>query len=441
MQFSRSFFNSLLFKLRHYSHQSEDSRDELTRAIFCLQLIVTIFVIVIPFFFIALIFQPLINAIMILVIQVVFAIAYFMMRKGLFVISKFFLIIVLSAVVFINGSTHGKAAGFQFLWCSVICGSFMLFSFRRIKQLVFSVLVTIIFFAFAEYTDYSLLLIKALPESSITIMYYTCLVSGVCTVIFFYYYLLNLYYKAERKQQRFIEKLKNRNDSLKKINNELDSFVYRASHDLRAPLSSLMALVNLAKSEPDMKMLKEYIFHQEKSIKKLDAYIVDILNLSKNARKDIESLPINLKELLEDLLSQYAFIPNFESIEKIVEINEDVPLYSDRKRLMIIMNNLISNALRYSDPSKKHSYLEIKATIDKTKAVIVVHDNGVGIERKHLARVFQMFYRASHSSEGSGLGLYLVKETVDKLGGKISIDSEEKGWTSFTIVLPNLISK
>jgi signal transduction histidine kinase len=319
-------------------------------------------------------------------------------------------------------------------------GVFLLFSFKQLPYAILSIAISFGFLLLTEFTDFRLIdNPNNSPEFSVY-KYYVCLFTGISMILFYLFYYMRLYFDSENKLRKFIDKLNKRNNTLRKTNSELDSFVYRASHDLRAPLASLMALVKLSKEETDQSLLSEYILHQEKAIQKLDAYIVDILNISKNSRKDLEVAPVNLKGLFEDLLSQYAFLENYEQIQKIIEIEEIIPLYTDQKRLIVILNNLISNALRYSDPEKKHRYIELRAIIDKKRAIIFIKDNGIGIEKKHLDNVFEMFYRASHSSEGSGLGLYLVHETVLKLGGSVSVNSEEKGWTEFSIILPNLIA-
>jgi signal transduction histidine kinase len=102
-----------------------------------------------------------------------------------------------------------------------------------------------------------------------------------------------------------------------------------------------------------------------------------------------------------------------------------------------VFNNLISNAIRYSDPYKKQSFVRIGITTTVDQAHITVEDNGIGIEQEHIEKVFNMFYRATESKSGSGLGLYIVKETLDMLGGKIQVSSTMGKGTTFTLTIPN----
>ncbi|MCU0429747.1 MAG: HAMP domain-containing histidine kinase [Cytophagaceae bacterium] len=436
MKLYHHFFYRVLLGLRHHPLGENQWREEMSRAIFCAQLILATAGIVLPFIFVNAIFHPLFNVLIDLAILVVLAIGFSLILKGRFTFAKYFLIFLINLCVFINGSTYGENAGFQFLWYVIICAVFLLFSIKQYFHLLSSLAICLGFITAAELSHYSLFLLENTSAYSDKIMYITCMATGILMISFYFFYFLRLYYKSEAKLRWFIKTLKNKNLSLNKINGELDSFVYRASHDLRAPLSSLMALVTLAKSESNMGHLKEYIFHQEKSIQKLDSYIVDILNLSKNARKDIELSEIRLTELLDEILTQYAFLKGYDRIVKQFEFDASFVLITDKKRLVVVLNNLISNSLRYHDLNKREPYIRIKATVNSSEYEISVRDNGIGIEKKHLPNIFQMFYRASNHSEGSGLGLYLVQETVLKLGGTISVDSEQHEWTEFTIRLP-----
>ncbi|MEM1408499.1 MAG: ATP-binding protein, partial [Bacteroidota bacterium] len=102
-----------------------------------------------------------------------------------------------------------------------------------------------------------------------------------------------------------------------------------------------------------------------------------------------------------------------------------------------IFRNLISNAIKYVDPNKDDSFIKLNIVISSASAEIMIIDNGIGISEHTLPKIFDMFYRATESSEGSGIGLYIVKNAIDKLGGSIKINSAEKKGTTFKIKLPN----
>lgn len=233
------------------------------------------------------------------------------------------------------------------------------------------------------------------------------------------------------------EKLKEQNDQLTKLNSELDSFVYSASHDLKAPLSSVKGLIYLAKLEKEKEKSDEYLHLIEKSITKLDEFIEDIINLSRNSRLEVAKESIEFAGIIEDILDNFKYLPNFERLQQILEIDQQCEFYSDRRRVMIIFSNIISNAIRYYNPNASRPYLKVQIRNTENEAVISISDNGIGIDKKYQKRIFEMFFRASDNSKGSGIGLYIVKETIDKLNGKISVKSEEGEGSVFKIILPN----
>jgi PAS domain S-box-containing protein len=234
------------------------------------------------------------------------------------------------------------------------------------------------------------------------------------------------------------EKLKKQNRELKKLNTELDSFVYSASHDLKAPLSSVKGLINLAKNENDKDKLGHYLDLVDKSINKLDDFIKDIVDLSRNARQEVKPEFIDFNEIIQETMENYQYLENFDKISKKIKIDCDVEFYSDKRRLKVIFNNLISNSIRYFNPFIDNPVVQIYIKSDHEKAEIKIKDNGLGIESKYLEKIFEMFFRASNNSKGTGIGLYIVKETIQKINGNIQVDSEVEKGTSFTVTLPNL---
>ncbi len=234
------------------------------------------------------------------------------------------------------------------------------------------------------------------------------------------------------------QKLLSQNEELKKVNSELDKFVYSSSHDLRAPLTSVQGLISIAKDEQNPEVVRQYLELMEKSILKLDMFIRDIVTYSKNTRLEINREKINFNELMSDIFESVQYADNAERIEKIIQISNDVPFYSDSRRLNVVFNNLISNAIRYSHPRRECPYIKVTVQIDSDKAHVQVADNGQGIGQEHISKIFDMFYRASDNNKGSGLGLYIVKEAIHKLNGKIYVESALGVGTIFHIEIPNL---
>lgn len=236
------------------------------------------------------------------------------------------------------------------------------------------------------------------------------------------------------------EKLKKQYEQLKKINDELDRFVYSASHDLRAPLLSVLGLINISRMAAlDEEQIK-HLDLMEGSIKRLDRYISDIANYSKNNRLDIEVSKLDLEKIINDCIDDHKFVGGFGDIRIEVMIDKDSELFTDEVRVKIILNNLISNALKYHNVKKLDPFINITVYISERNCKVSIADNGRGIGKEHLDRIFNMFYRGSEYSEGSGLGLYIAKEAVSKLKGEINVRSIEGVETEFTVTIPNLIN-
>ncbi len=236
-------------------------------------------------------------------------------------------------------------------------------------------------------------------------------------------------------QKESEKKLLQQNATLRKVNSELDHFVYSVSHDLRAPLASVLGLINISRYEKDPEVLRHYLELKEKSIKKLDTYIQEIIDLSKNARLAVTREQVDFLKLIEDVYAEQHYDQASQKIHKLIDV-EQQPFTSDYKRLRVVLQNLVSNALRYANTDQPKPYVKVSAQILQDEARLTVEDNGVGIQQEHLHKVFDMFYRASQVSKGSGLGLYIVKETLEKLGGRISVDSQIGKGTKFTIIIP-----
>jgi signal transduction histidine kinase len=234
------------------------------------------------------------------------------------------------------------------------------------------------------------------------------------------------------------KELKTKNKQLRALNRELDNFLYSTAHDLRSPLSSLLGLINLMRYENRDGSLKEYLSMMEKSIHRSEYFISQIVNFSKNKRMKIAPEPIHLDELIEEIFEQNSFVEGFDRIERRVNINDHHVFYSDKNRVTILFNNLISNAIRYADTAKENSFIEINARISPTEIAIVFGDNGIGIPPEHLDKIFDMFYRADYNSKGTGLGLFIFRETIKRLNGEVRVESQPGIGTNFFLRLPNL---
>lgn len=243
---------------------------------------------------------------------------------------------------------------------------------------------------------------------------------------------------AEKAKIEAAEALARQNEMLTKINKELDSFVYSISHNLRAPLMSVLGLLDLAKNESNSAIIQQYHEMMKSSVCKLDDTLREILEYSRNARQGLVIAKIDFEKLINDNFERMQFMPGYDRIRKEIFIEGDSGFYSDQYRISLILNNLISNAIKYADPSKDVSFIQIGIHQRPESVVLDFKDNGIGIENGHIQKVFNMFFRATERNEGAGLGLYIVKEAVEKLRGTIHLESEVGKGTVFRIKLPNL---
>ncbi|MFT6338692.1 MAG: PAS domain S-box-containing protein [Halioglobus sp.] len=241
------------------------------------------------------------------------------------------------------------------------------------------------------------------------------------------------------EKNRIKEKLKSQLDELKKTNSELDRFVYSASHDLRSPLKSMLGLSKMIIDDisPDNRNQLEQMGMMQSSIVKLDNFIEDILDYSRNARKEVAKKAIDFSQTIGEVRNNLAHMDGADSIELKLEINQKMEFISDKARLSMIFSNVISNAIKYKDNSKENAFIAINVDCSNDFATISIEDNGIGIDEKNLGRIFDMFYRATNLSAGSGLGLYIAKEAIEKINGTMKIESELTQGTKFSITIPN----
>lgn len=237
-------------------------------------------------------------------------------------------------------------------------------------------------------------------------------------------------------QKRTQNRLLAINEELKKTNAELDRFVYSASHDLRAPLKSLLGLLQLIEYD-DTGNIKGYLDRMRTSIQKLDYFIEEIIDYSMNARMEKNVEIIDFQDIIKVVLEKLQYLPGAFKIEKKITVNGSHAFYSDRGRCLILLNNLLSNAISYHNLQQARPMILIKVDLEPTTAQITIQDNGKGIDEHHLEDIFKMFYRASASSNGSGLGLYIVKEILQKLNGTIEVQSALNKGSRFTLTIPN----
>jgi PAS domain S-box-containing protein len=235
-----------------------------------------------------------------------------------------------------------------------------------------------------------------------------------------------------------ITKKKTKEQELQRSNEQMDQVIYKTTHDLKAPLRSALGLVNLAeRATPEEQ--EKYLGLIKKSLYKLDSFIEEMNIFFRSEKLALQNTRIDLKEILQDELSNFNDLTELNKITVDLTVNQSTDFYSDSIRLKTIVGNLLSNAVKYFDSNKSESFIKISVSVNDETCQLQMVDNGIGIAPEYQERIFELFFRATDVSEGTGLGLFIVKDTVEKLSGKIEVLSQLGEGTTFTINLPNQI--
>lgn len=229
-------------------------------------------------------------------------------------------------------------------------------------------------------------------------------------------------------------KLNEQNAELSETNLELDRFVYSVSHDLTAPLKSVLGLVNISKLTTNTQEHNLYFEKIGASVSRLDLFIKEVLDYSQNKRLVLQKENVQVREICEEILDNLKYHDSYGKLVVDFDGLRCETVVTDRARLKIIMNNLLTNAVKYQKKNASHEPV-IRISSNRSGETILLHieDNGEGIRPDVLPNIFSMFFRGHENSMGSGLGLYIAKEAAEKLGATISVTSEYGKGSVFTI--------
>jgi signal transduction histidine kinase len=242
--------------------------------------------------------------------------------------------------------------------------------------------------------------------------------------------------KAYEELAATLEKNKIQTEIIRNKNAELDTFFHRISHDLRGPISSLLGLSFLAKVDIKDEQALQYIEKQRQQVERLNQIIVGLINLTKLSNDGLSKVRIDFSNMIDACINSFESLPNFANVRFTIRIQPNLEFYSEWTLLNAIMQNLIENAIKYSTGDSP--YVEIRVREEEEFVVLEVEDNGQGIPVNHQSKIFEMFFRATNNASGSGLGLYILKRSVDRLKGTIELKSQVNKGSTFTVKLPRL---
>ena len=345
-----------------------------------------------------------------------------------YLLSNFIILFIINFLVFIFADVDHPYGGVFFFFMTSSMAGLILFSYYNTWIRVFFALLPIVLGFLAFLTDFNLLPSPVYTGNMITINFIANFTIALLSTFFMLQFLLN---QNKESEQSLLEQ----NELLEKASKELDHFVYSVSHDLRAPLSSILGLTNIYQLSTDGSERAAIVKMIGERAHALDDFIGEVLDYSRNARVELKFEPVNVRELVDEVLKGMMHMHGVQDVAIDVRVDPGLMVSTDRKRIKVILNNLVSNAIHYRDPSKKPT-LTIESSIMTEHWIIVVKDNGIGIKREHHEKIFDMFYKAHDRAHGTGLGLYIVKETTQRLGADIQVESEYATGSTFTVRVP-----
>jgi len=345
-------------------------------------------------------------------------------------VANYFFFPTLNVLLYLVVSSESSSTGAAVYFIPVSLGAFAVFNYQQRSTAILLSILSFALYSLSTFTHFSLLPFRNYEESyaQMNAIINFGLAFPVSLMTVYLLISINHYSSAQLVES---------NKQLTKLNEELDRFVYSTSHDLRAPLLSVLGILNIAEGYKNKEELQQYHRLIQTRVLALEKFIKDITDYSRNSRLEIVSERVNIATMTEEIWESLRHSDDARGIEFIIDLPKDLAVMNDGKRLRIVLSNLISNAIRYHDQRKENKYIKIYHHTTGSSFSLHIADNGQGIAPEVHSKVFDMFYRGNESSQGSGLGLYIVKETLEKLSGTIQLSSTPKIGSTFSISVPN----
>ena len=235
--------------------------------------------------------------------------------------------------------------------------------------------------------------------------------------------------------------LRDHNRKLTLLNEELAQFSYRTSHDLKAPLITVQGLSSAIIEDiedKDYESAKTYCLKINKQVKKLEDLVTDILDLAKaDLEKDPKREEVNLNNLVDEIENKLEILHSNNNVQIKNKVDPSHTLFLSKVRILQLLENLISNSIKYCNPERSNKYVIISSEDAGDSMHIFVKDNGVGIPKEYHGRVFDMFQRFHPElASGSGLGMHITRKHIESMNGRISFESSKEDGTTFKIEIP-----
>ncbi len=353
-------------------------------------------------------------------------------------VAKHVFLFTFNILLFLLNTVAPKESGSFFFFFPLMAATFIFYGYsdelKRYFYLGFSATLLIVLTVF----NFNIFGITVVMDAEYD--FFTNLVSSLILMAMTISLLITLNKRAENHlldnqiaMEKLVGDINDKNEHLEKVNTELDRFVYSVSHDLRAPLMSILGLINLSNMEKSVDKHKSYLSMMKEMVNKLDNFIHEVIDYTKNMKSEIIKKEIDIENIIQEVINDLKFMNGWDRIKFNTTVKLDEPFIADLSRVNTILNNLITNSVKYHNGHEPKPYVNIEVQSKDNIRTIIISDNGLGIAKKYHSQVFDMFFRGTELSVGSGLGLYIVKEMVSKLDGTISLESSLTEGTKFTI--------
>lgn len=227
------------------------------------------------------------------------------------------------------------------------------------------------------------------------------------------------------------------NQALKKSNEELDTFIYRTSHDIRGPLASLLGLSEVALIDVSDEKALDYFSKLNQTANSLNEILSRVLDITQIKTASQFDEDIDFHNIIEEILEKESSLPYYDQIDFNLNIQKDLRFKSDPYLIQTIINNLVDNAYRFYNTSERiESFISLDINYEEDGLVIRVVDNGVGLGGEDIEKLFEIFSKGSKRRGTAGLGLYLVKLAVERISGEVVAETNIMGFTEFRVILP-----
>lgn len=357
--------------------------------------------------------------------------AYLINESGRHRQAKIFLLSFLNLFFFIYAQITPKELGvyvFYFPWVAVAA---LVFENREKNYRNSFILLSVGLILFLFVTKFDLLSEWRVASMETEVPFVINLVTSLTVTAIFIFMMISINDSTEQRLIAQAHQIQLKNLELQKTNEEMDRFVYITSNDLKAPLQSLLGLTKLARGNATA----DYLDRIDDQLVKMRSFIQDLLGYSRNQRTALQPEPVDIRKVVDEVISSLRYAQGADDIDfqVFVRVRQPVPL--DRVRTMIVLTNLLNNSIQYRRRDAA-SWIKIMVNPADKGIQILVADNGIGIREEQRAHIFEMFYKGNEESENTGLGLFIVKETAEKMGGSVQLSTTENEGACFRVDLP-----